>query len=150
MNLSHKCQYGLRAIFELAKHQGEGAISSSTISKVQAIPLRFLELILGELKRAGYIDSRRGSDGGYILAKPPEELTIGEIIRFIDGPLDPVSYLAIGGSEPSPDIAKCAFMNLWERAKKAIEAVYDNTTFADLIREETEERNSNDVSSYTV
>jgi len=119
----------------LAKRRGEGPIPVSEIAAQQAIPPRFLELILGELKRGGYVESRRGAEGGYLLAAPPEQLTVGEIITFIDGPLDPVRCLGGQGNSCALE-GDCAFIGLWERAKRALSGVYDNTTFQDLLSEE--------------
>ncbi|NIA16270.1 MAG: Rrf2 family transcriptional regulator [Nitrospiraceae bacterium] len=133
MNLSQKCQYALRAVFELGKHRGEGPVAASEIAATQAIPVRFLELILRELRQAGYVASRRGVDGGYLATVDPEELTVGEIIRFIDGTLDPVKCLGTNGAETCPLHGACAFMSLWQQAREAVSEVYDNTTFADLI-----------------
>ena len=136
MNLSQKCQYALRAVYELAKRHGAGPTSIREIAEIQAIPSRFLELILGQLKQSGYVESRRGVDGGYLLTVSPAELCVGDIIRFVDGPLDPVKCIAGGRATDCPLLGNCAFTELWERAKQAVANVYDNTTFSDLIEEE--------------
>lgn len=136
MNVSQKCQYALRAVYELAKRNGGGPTSIKEIAQVQAIPPRFLELILGQLKQSGYVQSRRGVAGGYLLAVPPGELCVGAIIRFIDGPLDPVKCIAGGRTKDCPLLGNCAFTGLWERAKQAVAEVYDDTTFEDLLEEE--------------
>ena len=138
MYLSNKCQYALRAVFELAKHHGEKPMPIAKIAEAQAIPPRFLESILAELKRAGYLESRRGVEGGYLLAVSPETLAVGEIIRFIGGPLEPVRCIGDHAGKDCPLLGHCAFMDLWERAKHAVEMVYDKTTFQDLILEEQE------------
>ncbi len=140
MNITQKCQYALRAILELSKKRGRGPLSVREIAEAQAIPSRFLELILRELRQGGYVESRRGVEGGYLLEADPEGLTVGEIIRLIDGSFDPVKCLGSRGAEDCPLQGRCAFLNLWERARQALEDVYDTTTFAQLIREE-EERN---------
>lgn len=136
MNISQKCQYALRALFELAKRQGEGPVSVKTIAKNQAIPVRFLELILRELRQGGLVESRRGVEGGYLLVPRPANLTVGEIIRMVDGPLDPVKCLGAGGTEECPLLGKCAFLGLWDRARQALAEVYDSTNFEGLLEEE--------------
>ena len=138
MNISQKCQYALRAIFELAKHSGaeRGPIRVSEIAKVQAIPPRFLELILGQLRQGGFVESRRGVHGGYLLAASPEALSVGEIIRFIDGPLAPVRCIAGDKKKDCPLYGGCAFLNTWKRAADAVAKVYDETTFENLMNEE--------------
>jgi Rrf2 family cysteine metabolism transcriptional repressor len=83
MQISQKCQYALRAVFELAVRTKEGPIKVGVIAEAQAIPTRFLEVILNQLKRGGFVESRRGNAGGYALAKSPAELTMGDIIRFV-------------------------------------------------------------------
>ena len=90
MQLSQKCQYAIRAVFQLAKEHGGGPIKIADVAEAQAIPPRFLELILGELKQGGFTESRRGKRGGYLLARPPAQITVGDIIRFVEGPLGPV------------------------------------------------------------
>ena len=113
MLITKKNQYALRAVFELAKHLGEGPIKISHIAEVQAIPERFLEVILGQLKKSGFVRSKRGYQGGYLLAVPPGELTVGDLMRFLQKG---------GGSEmcaaPVPEIkcpfrGDCAFFPLW-------------------------------------
>lgn len=136
MTLSQKCQYALRAIFELSKRHGLGPIKIGEVARAQAIPVRFLAVILTQLRQGGYVESRRGARGGYQVARDPKELAVGEVIRFVDGPLSPVKCLA--GAEPAhcPLRGHCAFMGLWRRAQTAVAGVYDATTFQDLLEEE--------------
>ncbi len=136
MSVSQKCQYGLRAIFELAKRRGNRPTSVGQIAEVQAIPPRFLELILGELRRGGFVESRRGVHGGYLLAMDPAKLYVGQIIQFIDGPVAPVRCVAGNEESDCPLYGKCAFMGMWSRARDAVAEVYDQTSFEDLIEEE--------------
>ncbi|MFP3937642.1 MAG: RrF2 family transcriptional regulator [Phycisphaerae bacterium] len=135
MNLSQKCQYALRGLFELARRGSEQPVPIGEISRAQAIPGRFLELIFAELKQAGYVRSRRGVRGGYMLAKDPEDVTVGEIIRFVDGPLNPVKCLGSGGRKECPLYGDCAFIGLWQRATQAVADVYDSTTLQELVNE---------------
>lgn len=135
MNLSQKCQYALRAVFELATRFGQGPVTVGDIADKQAIPPRFLELILVQLKQGGFIESRRGVQGGYTLSVAPSSLTVGEIIRSVEGPLMPVK------KSDDPDAQQhlpgsYAFANLWDRAEKAVADVYDKTSFQDLIDED--------------
>ncbi len=137
MNLSQKCQYAVRSVYELAKSHGEGHIRISVIAEKQAIPQRFLENILNELKKTGLVESRRGVQGGYMLTKDPSEITIGKIIRLIDGPLEPVKCVGFKKNDcPLKD--KCPFFNLWADAKRAVEGVYDGATFKHLLDQDVE------------
>ncbi len=136
MNLSQKCQYAVRAVLELAKQYGQGPVAISQIAATQAIPQRFLENILNELKPTGLIESRRGIQGGYLLTKDPANVTVGEVIRLVEGPLDPVRCIGDRNAPCCPLKESCALINLWNRAKAAVEDVYNGTSFRDLIDEE--------------
>jgi Rrf2 family protein len=121
---------------ELAKHYGHGPVAISQIAASQAIPQRFLENILNDLRPTGLIESRRGIQGGYLLAKDPAAITVGEIIRSVEGPLDPVRCMGDKSSTLCPMKESCALIQLWNRAKAAVEAVYDGVSFRDLVEEE--------------
>lgn len=133
MSVSQKCQYALRAVFELARRRGEKPTSIREIAEAQAIPAKFLELILTQLRKGGLVESRRGVHGGYFLAVPPTALSAGRIIRFIDGPFAPVRCLGDSRGVDCPLYDNCAFMNMWIQARDAVAEVYDNTTFQDLM-----------------
>ena len=136
MPISQKTQYAVRAVFELAKRQGRGATKISEIAEAQAIPQRFLENILNHLKGGGFVESVRGKEGGYLLVRPAQELTVGQILRFVEGPLSPVECMVDGKKVPCSMYGHCAFRSLWKRAEKALEEVYDGTTFEELVVEE--------------
>jgi Rrf2 family protein len=140
MLVSQKCQYALRALFELAKREGEGPVRIADVAEAQAIPPRFLEGILGQLKQAGFVRSHRGSRGGYELARPAGGLTVGEVMRFVEGPLSPVMCALAGAESDCPLRGECVFLPMWEEAQRAISEVYDNTTFADLVAQEVRGR----------
>lgn len=137
MNVSQKSQYALRALLELSKRRGDGPVSSSQIASNQAIPGRFLELILGQLRRGGFVESRRGVHGGYMLAMVPGDITVGKVIEFIDGPISPVDCIKNPRKYNCRFNEGCAFMSLWRRAAEALREVYGATTFQDLLDEDT-------------
>lgn len=132
MNLSQKCQYAVRAVLELSMKYGQGAISAGEIAASQAIPQRFLEVILNELRPSGLVESRRGVQGGYYLSRLPKEITVGQVIRLVDGPLDPVRCTGDKESATCPLKDRCSLIQLWDEAREAVEGVYDKTTFQDL------------------
>jgi Rrf2 family transcriptional regulator, cysteine metabolism repressor len=136
MLVSQKAQYALRAVFELARQHGKGWIKISDVAEAQAIPVRFLEVILSQVKQAGFVASRRGAEGGYMLTVDPRELTVGRVLQFIQGPVGPVGCVTGGSEADCPLYGNCAFMGLWERVQKAMSDVYEKTTFQDLIDEE--------------
>jgi len=119
----------------LGKRWGQGPVKIADIAKVQAIPPRFLEVILSQLKQAGFVKSQRGSCGGYILLRRPSELSVGEIIRFLQGPIGPVDCVA-GIGQKCPIRGDCVFLPMWKKAQQAMTQVYDNTSIQDLLDEE--------------
>ena len=134
--ISQKCQYALRMIHELAKRRFSGPIPVSSIADAQAIPPRFLELIVKELRHAGIVKSRRGAHGGYELLADPKTLTVGEIIRMFDGPITPVDCDGCGGSRRCPLKGQCVFAETWNLARDAAASIYDATTFEELLERE--------------
>jgi len=144
--LSQKCQYAIRAVFELAVQYGRGPVKVSRIAEAQAIPPRFLEVILNQLRRAGFVQSRRGPEGGYILARQPDRIAVGKIVELMEGPLVPVACM----NEPSTDKCslqgRCVFIGMWERAAQALSDVYDRTNFQNLVDEDEKMRKAETVS----
>lgn len=133
MPFSQKTVYGLRAVFELAKRRGTGPATISAIAEAQAIPPRFLENILLQLKMQGILESARGREGGYWLSRDPEELTVGDVLRAVEVDISPVSCLGGRRQEHCPMQHGCPFLPMWERANQAMLDVYDTTSFADLL-----------------
>ncbi len=135
--VSQKCQYAIRAVFELSKRQGQGPVKISEIAETQAIPLRFLQLILNQLRRAGFVESRRGAEGGYFLSRRPDQITVSEIVQFIEGPMVPVACMASSKAAGECSLhGRCIFTGMWERAAKATLDVYDRTSFQNLVDDE--------------
>jgi len=131
-----KNQYALRAIFELAKHMDQGPVKISEIATAQSIPLRFLEVILNQLKASGIVDSKRGFYGGYFLVKPPNQVSVGDVIRFLSRDLSPSDCIACVSKTSCPFDGRCAFSSMWIRVKQAAFNIYDETSFQDLIDRE--------------
>lgn len=147
--VSRKCQYALRAVFELARQYGKGPVRIADIARAQAIPPRFLEVILSQLKRAGFVGSLRGRDGGYFLARSPDQVTVGSVMAFVQGPHDPVGCANRPAKDKCPLYGDCVFMSMWERARRAMSEVYDGTTFQSLVDEATH-KDENYVPGYTI
>ena len=136
MVLSQRTQYAVRAVLELAKRSGAGPVKASKIASSQYIPLRFLENILGQLRQAGVVDSHRGKEGGYALARSASEISVGEVIRLIQGPLSAVECADVASGRDCSLRAGCVLLPMWEKAHEAMMDVYDGTTFADLVEQE--------------
>ena len=131
-----KNQYALRAIFELAKHQGQGPKKISKIAEVQSIPLRFLEVILSQLKGSGLVDSKRGFYGGYYLTRSPDNISVGDVLRFMDKPSSSAHCSACISKGNCPFSGNCAFASMWNQVNDAIFEIYDGTSIQDLLNNE--------------
>lgn len=130
---STKCVYALRAILELAMHEGFSVVKSQQIASAQGIPLRFLEIILAELRQGGFVESKRGNAGGYVLARLPETITVSQVIDFIEGNKAQSNEAAGLNDDP--------FASLWQELDRACSEVLASTSFADLAGEEVRKRN---------
>jgi Rrf2 family cysteine metabolism transcriptional repressor len=133
MFLTQRNQYALRAIVELAKRAGSGPVKVSEIATAQAIPRRFLEVILGQLKGSGLVKAKRGYHGGYILLRDPKEITVGNVIRFLQGEPGHKDCQNCVFKLQCPTDWDCAFASLWNRVNKAVFAIFDETTIQDLV-----------------
>jgi len=126
LRVSLKGEYALRALFDLAQRRPGQLTRIADIARRQRIPQKFLELILAGLKQGGFVESRRGAEGGYLLARSPETLTAGEVLRFIDG--------VRSGRQRSRPTGEDPFFAMWRQVDEAVSAVIDQTTFAELTR----------------
>ncbi len=131
--LSRKCQYALQAIVELARRGGVQPVSAMAISGTLSISDRFLETIFAQLRRGGTVIAHRGRRGGYTLTNAPEDITVGSIIRLIDGRPLAADCRACGGDRVCPSQDSCAFANLWVQAANMVTALYDSATILDLL-----------------
>ena len=138
--ISKRTQYGLKAMLALGRRFGEGPVLIATLSKEEFIPLKFLEVILLDLKGHGLLDSKKGKGGGYHLSLPPSTITVGSLIRMMEGPLAPLpcaSETAFRACDECPDIEACGTRIIMRQVRDAIAGVLDRTTLADLL-EQTE------------
>jgi Rrf2 family protein len=142
MAISQKARYALRAMLELTKRRAieSGPTSANEIASQQAIPPRFLELILNQLGSAGIVQSRRGAQGGYLLAEDPRTLTVRKVLELVEGDLAPVDCELCGGGKDCPLVDHCVFAELWNDVARNVKDLYEQTTFADLLRREQELR----------
>lgn len=149
MSVSSKCYYALRAVYALAEHGNAGPLKIAEISEREHIPIRFLEVILNQLKGGGFVKSRRGAEGGYNLAKPPEQITVGAIMRYVDGPIAPVDCVSQSRHKECEFHGECHYFGFWGRVRQAISDVVDKTTIADLMKE-NHERVKGYVADWTI
>lgn len=136
MKVSTRGEYGMRAMVSLAKMYGQGPIPLATIAADSAVPIAYLEQLMLPLRRAGLVTSTRGAHGGYELARPPDQVKVGEIYRVMEGPVAPMSCVSEESDEDAcPMIDGCATRIVWLRVRDSIIDVLDSTTLADLLRE---------------
>ena len=135
MNVSVKSEYALEAIFDLAVNCTGSPVKISQIARRRDIPQKFLELILAALKQGGFVESRRGVDGGYMLARSPESITVGEVLRYVEG-------ARRAGSRGGAGAEEAPFAGMWRQIDDAINGILDQTNFADIVRKWTERSQS--------
>src|SRR4051794_29109982 len=130
VRVSAKVDYALRAAVELAALEDEWPVKGERLASGQGIPLRFMENILGELRQAGIVASKRGAEGGYLLARPPAEIALADVIRAVDGPL-----ANIGGLRPdqlSYDGTATPMKEIWIAVRAALRSVLEEVTLAEV------------------
>jgi Rrf2 family protein len=133
MRLSTRGEYASRAILELASRCAQGPVPIKIIALSQAIPQQFLEQILLLLKRAGYVKSKKGPNGGYYLSKPAERITVAEVIRVMDGPLAPINCVSVMEHEHCPLEDRCGLRYLWKEVRDMVAEHLEKTTFKDVL-----------------
>jgi Rrf2 family cysteine metabolism transcriptional repressor len=137
MKLSTKGKYGVRAVFEIARHYGKGPITIKEIVERQGISISYLEQILYRLGKAGLIDSVRGPAGGYLLARKPSDLTIGDIVRTLEGPIALSHCLEPGDAGECYQADDCVARMVWTKVGAKIEEALDSITFSDLLHQDS-------------
>lgn len=140
MKISTRGRYGIRLMLSLALHYNKGHIPLRAIAKQQDISEKYLEQIINPLTKAGFTMSFRGAQGGYSLAMAPNQITVGAILRVLEGSLSPVDCL---DNNDCSRIDSCASLSLWQKMKDAVDEIVDHTTLADLV-DEYETKNNPD------
>src|SRR3982751_7055548 len=126
MNISVKAEYALQALLDLAMYQRGIPVKIADIARRQKIPQKFLELILAGLKQGGFVESRRGAEGGYLLARPADAITVGQVLRFMES--------SRNGRPAQRDEFDNPFREMWRQVDDAVSHVVGGTTFGDLVR----------------
>ncbi len=132
MKISTKGRYGLRTMIDLAINYNAGYIPLKDIAKRQELSEKYLEQIMTPLNRSGLVNSVRGAQGGYTLKHPAETITVGMVLRALEGSLSPVDCIDRGNSCPRSEV--CISIFVWRKLKGAIDDVVDNITLADLVK----------------
>ena len=140
MKLSTKGRYGVVAMYDLALHAGQGPISLKSVAMRQQISEHYLEQLMGQLRKAGLVKSTRGAQGGYYLVKSPLDITVGDIVRVMEGPIAPVDCLLStnpGDTDYCPKASNCVTRSVWQKVGESIANVLDSITLSDLCNEKT-------------
>jgi Rrf2 family protein len=132
MRISTKGDYATRALQDLTLHYGSGPIPIEKVAERQHLPVRYLEQLLLTLKRAGLLQSKRGVNGGYTLAKPPDQITLGQILRAVDGPVEPIYCLEEASRDRCGQEAACVLREVWAEVHRAVANIVDRTTLQDV------------------
>lgn len=133
MRITYKGDYALKTILDLAVHYGNGVVTIHDLAKRIDAPIKFLEQVLLDLKRGGFVQSRRGKIGGYMLARPAAKIKLGEVIRYIDGPIEPVACVDKNYKGCSV-AASCVLKGIWKQVNDSTARIIDNVTFEDLAK----------------
>lgn len=142
--ISKKTQYCLKALYALSRQYGQGPTGISKIADEEGIPLQFLEQILLQLKRSGLVESKKGKGGGYALVRPPEEVTIGAVIRIVEGPLAPLpcaSDTAFRKCDECEDVRTCGTRFVMRQVRDATAKILDNVTLEQVCRHVDQTKN---------
>ncbi len=133
MKVSFKGDYALKTLLALALNYQAGIMTINDLSQQMDIPKKFLEQILLELKKGGFVESKRGKEGGYLLARRPIDITVGEVVRQIDGPIEPIACVD-RNYKGCRDIYTCLFRDIWVQTSQAVNQVIDHITFEELVK----------------
>lgn len=133
MKLSTKGRYGLKAMFELALHEGKGPIPLKIIAERQELSDQYLEQLFSSLRRGGLVKSVRGAQGGYLLARSSDKITVGDVIRLLEGPVAPAECVLYEREEGCERLESCVTRVIWEKIKESVDQVMDSITLKDML-----------------
>ena len=134
VKVSSRGEYGVRAMVALARHYGDGPMSIAAVARASSVPPAYLEQLIGPLRRAGLVESKRGAQGGYRLSRPPESVRVGEVYRVMEGPVAPMDCVSEDPADQTcPLIDGCETRPVWLKMRDAIVESLDSMTLADLV-----------------
>ncbi|HHY36412.1 MAG TPA: Rrf2 family transcriptional regulator [Firmicutes bacterium] len=138
MRFSTRGRYGLKAMFVLAQHYGKGPLPLKQVAENQGISEAYLEQLIGELRKSGLVKSVRGAQGGYLLGKAPEKITVGDIIRVLEGPIAPADCVVADDADICDQADRCVTRLIWERVRDSVSEVLDSVSLADMLAQASE------------
>ncbi len=131
MKITYRGDYALKAVLDLAVHYGEELVTIHEMAGRIDAPVKFLEQVLMDLKKGGFVESRRGKVGGFLLAKAPDKITVGDVVRSVEGPIEPIACVRHEYTA-CRDVYRCVFRNIWQDVAQATSGIIDHVTFEDL------------------
>src|SRR5947209_17451599 len=135
IRFSTRGEYGIRMMMDLARHYGSGPQPLSEVARHEALPATYLEQLVGKLRKAGLVTSRHGAHGGYELSRAPADITVGEVMRVLEGPISPMVCATEGKTDLQCEReALCGANIVWERVRDSVAQALDSLTLADLVR----------------
>lgn len=132
LRVSSRGRYGVKAVFELACRFGEGPVSLTQIARTQGISEPYLEQLMPALKRAGLVEAVRGAQGGYVLQKTPDAVTVGDVVRALEGPIA-LATCTTAGPHDCPEADRCIGPDVWNRVQNVLVSAMDAISFAELL-----------------
>ncbi len=142
MKISTKGRYGLRALIDLAQYSEVEPVSINSIATRQGISERYLEQLMTLLKKAGLVKSIRGAGGGYVLAKETSEISVGDVLRALEGSLDPVECAAFNGEDTCEAAGGCVTKYVWQRINESINRTVNEISLKQLVEESKTVKNT--------
>ena len=137
-HVSTRGEYGMRLMVDLARHWGEGTVSLRAVATREQLPEAYLEQLVASLRKAGLVQGKRGAGGGYTLARDPEQITAGDIVRALEGPIEPQVCTAEGEAVANCVLQPgCATHHVWMSLQHTIARALDGMTLKDLLKKET-------------
>ena len=131
MKISYRGDYALKAVLDLALRYNQGVVTIHNLAKRADVPVKFLEQVLLDLKKGRFVESRRGINGGYLLSRHPKNIKLGEVIRFIDGPIEPIACIEKGYPSCN-NVYSCVLRQVCKKVTEATSNIIDHITFEDL------------------
>jgi Rrf2 family transcriptional regulator, cysteine metabolism repressor len=147
MKISTKGEYGIRAMIELAHRYGQGYVQSAQIAAARDVPENYLYQLLITLRKAGLLRSRRGPQGGHMLSRPPDRISLAEVVVALEGPLAPVACVQDSIVHDCAFWETCVVRDVWQRVTDATRQILEDTSFEDLVEREKERQSDAEAAS---
>lgn len=150
LKLSTRGRYGVKVMFDLAQHAGEGPIALKSIAERQGLSEHYLEQLVSGLRKSGLVQSIRGAQGGYVLGREADKIRIGDIIRVLEGPIAPVDCVSEEDPECCQKAEYCVTRTIWEKVRDSIADVLDSITLEDMVQDANKKESERSFDMYYI